>query len=93
MLHNKIYYRSGSRGLSAREYTGGSEFIPVIFDEGEDGESLQPDGSRQVMAGDNCIYDLQGRRVATEQEVQDGTWHDRLAPGIYIMNGRKFSKK
>lgn len=93
VLHNKIYYRSGSRGSSVREYTGGSEFIPVIFDEMENSEELQPDGSRKVMAGDNCIYDLQGRRVATEQEVQNGTWHDRLAPGIYILNGRKFSKK
>lgn len=88
VLHNKIYYRatpSPARGI---------EFVPVIFDdEDEEHEELQPDGSRQVMAGDNRIYDLQGRCVATEQEVQDGTWHDRLAPGIYILNGRKFSKK
>ena len=88
VLHNKIYYRATPS--PARDI----EFVPVIFDdEDEEHEELQPDGSRQVMAGDNRIYDLQGRCVATEQEVQDGTWHDRLAPGIYILNGRKFSKK
>ena len=85
VLHNKIYYRAPSLAR-------GIEFVPVIFD--DDDEELQPDGDRQLVPqGDNRIYDLQGRCVATEQEVQDGTWHDRLAPGIYILNGRKFSKK
>ena len=86
---NKIYYRAGSSGSGSRQTTRGVEFIPVIFDfEGEepgDGE----DGQQQL-EGDNRIYDLQGRCVATEQQVREGSWRNLLAPGIYILNGKKF---
>ncbi|MBQ4381081.1 MAG: hypothetical protein II806_07355, partial [Bacteroidaceae bacterium] len=92
VLHNKIYYRSGSSGVSAPAVTRGVDFIPVIFDDEEPGEEeLQPDGSVQVV-GDGCIYDLMGRKVATKEQVEDGTWRERLAPGIYIINGKKFKK-
>lgn len=89
---NKIYYREGvSAGAPA--VTRGVEFIPVIFDDDENEGELQPDGSLQQMVGDGCIYDLMGRKVATEQQVQDGSWNTILSPGIYIINGKKFSKK
>lgn len=92
VLHNKIYYRSGSSGSSAPAVTRGVDFVPVIFDGDEPGEEeLQPDGSVQVV-GDGCIYDLMGRKVATKEQVEDGTWRERLAPGIYILNGKKFKK-
>lgn len=90
VLHNKIYYREGSSGSSAPAMTRGVEFVPVIFDD-EEQEELQPDGSVQVV-GDGCIYDLLGRKVATKEQVEDGTWRERLAPGIYILNGKKFKK-
>ena len=91
---NKIYYREGATpGASAPAVTRGVEFIPVIFDDDENGGELQPDGSQQQMVGDGCIYDLMGRKVATEQQVQDGSWNTILSPGIYIINGKKFSKK
>ena len=44
-------------------------------------------------SGDNRIYDLQGRCVATADEVEDGSWRHRLSPGIYVINGKKFCKK
>ena len=91
VLHNKIYYRAGSSGASAPQLEG-VQFVPVIFDDEEPGEEeLQPDGSVQVI-GDGCIYDLLGRKVATREQVEDGTWRERLAPGIYILNGKKFKK-
>ena len=88
VIHNKIYYRSESSGASAPEMPD-FQFVPVVFD-WED-EELQPDGS-WMSEGDGCIYDLQGRKVATKEQVEDGTWRERLAPGIYILNGKKFKK-
>ena len=90
VLHNKIYYKSDTNGASAPQHY--VQFVPVIFDDEEPGEEeLQPDGSVQVV-GDGCIYDLMGRKVATREQVEDGTWRERLAPGIYILNGKKFKK-
>lgn len=93
VLHNKIYYRSSeSSGASAPQMDNAPDFVPVIFGDEEPGEEeLQPDGSVQVI-GDGCIYDLLGRKVATKEQVEDGTWRERLAPGIYILNGKKFKK-
>ena len=89
VLHNKIYYRSGSSGSSAPQMS--PEFVPVVFDDGEqpEDEELQPNGS-WMSSGDGCIYDLLGRKVATKEQVTDGSWRERLSPGIYILNGRKF---
>ena len=91
VIHNKAYYRATGGGGSAPQLEG-VQFVPVIFDGEEPGEEeLQPDGSVQVV-GDGCIYDLLGRKVATREQVEDGTWRERLAPGIYILNGKKFKK-
>ncbi|MBQ9655207.1 MAG: hypothetical protein IJV38_04205 [Prevotella sp.] len=95
VLGNKIYYRdsgsSGDSGSSARELTRGIGFRPVVFDVSEEREALE--GSGETVNGDGCIYDMQGRMVADGQMVADGTWRQRLAPGVYIVNGRKFVKK
>lgn len=97
---NKIYYRAGSSGASARGMTRSSvEFIPVIFDDlfvetEEYGREQQEDEEvteRREYVGDGCVYDMQGRRVATEEQVIDGTWKQRVSPGIYIINGKKIS--
>ena len=93
VLHNKIYYReepSPSRELSMR----GFEFVPIIFDNDEEGgeqpnEEEQNPSEGATFQGDGCIYDLMGRKVATRQQVEDGSWR-LLRPGIYILNGRKF---
>lgn len=88
---NKIYYRatgSGSRELSMR----GIEFVPTIFDledEEQPGEEEQNPSEGATLQGDGCIYDLMGRKVATRQQVEDGSWR-LLRPGIYILNGKKF---
>ena len=95
---NKVYYISDSSGTGspARELDmEAPQFVPIIFGDEEGGEEqeLMPDGSQQTVIGDGCIYDLSGRKVATEQQVQDGSWRTTLASGIYILNGRKFQKK
>jgi len=88
VLHNRIYYRAPAS--PARSMTHGEvDFVPVIFDDEEPGIGEQGQEGRH----DNRIYDLQGRKVATEEEVKDGSWQQRLAPGIYILNGRKFNKR
>ena len=88
VLHNKIYYRAGSSGSSAREKTRGVDFVPVIFDD-EGGEDPDIKDSSDRIVGDGCVYDLQGRKVATKQQVEDDTWRQFLRPGIYIINGKK----
>ncbi len=87
---NKIYYRAAITATS-RQQTRGAEFIPVVFDDEEE----QPDeGQETGMArGDNRVFDLQGRVVATAEQVKDGTWKNGLKPGIYIVNGRKVMMK
>jgi hypothetical protein len=89
VIHNKIYYRATGGG-NARENTRGIEFVPVVFDD-EEGEDEQ-DGINEQPEGDNRVYDLLGRCVATEEQVKDGTWRQNLRPGIYILNGRKIRK-
>ena len=101
VLHNKIYYREGATsGSSARGMTrSGVEFVPLIFDwedveEGGYGQMEEEDMTeRREYVGDGCVYDMQGRRVATEKQVLDGTWKQRVSPGIYIFNGKKISIK
>jgi hypothetical protein len=89
VLHNKIYYRaSDTPGAGAREKTRGVEFVPVIFDD-EGGEDPDIKDSSDRIVGDGCVYDLQGRKVATKQQVEDDTWRQFLRPGIYIINGKK----
>lgn len=85
---NKIYYLAGSSGASSREKTRGVEFVPVIFDD-EGGEDPDIKDSSDRIVGDGCVYDLQGRKVATKQQVEDDTWRQFLSPGIYIINGKK----
>lgn len=94
VLHNKIYYRAtGGGGAPARESTRGIQFVPVIFDDDDEGgEEPELNGVMEQRVGDNRVYDLLGRCVATEEQVKDGTWKQRLRPGIYILNGRKIRK-
>lgn len=91
VLHNKIYYRAS--GGDSREMRG-IEFVPVIFDNDEEGgeqpnEEEQNPSEGATFQGDGCIYDMMGRKVATRQQVEDGSWR-LLRPGIYILNGKKF---
>ena len=89
---NKIYYLYSSPSGS-RELTRSPEFIPVVFDddEGEEDEPIEESLRQQVFNG--CVYDLQGRCVATEEMVKDGTWRHNLKHGIYILNGKKIYVK
>ena len=92
---NKIYYRAevNSAGGSALELAfEKADYIPVIFDEDEL-ELQDDDNGNGATFGDGRIYDLQGRCVATQQEVLDGSWINNVAPGIYILNGKKIAVK
>ncbi len=92
---NKIYYRAAvsSGGGDALDLAfEKADYIPVIFDEDE--LELQEDGNGYgATFGDGRIYDLQGRCIATKQEVLDGSWINTVAPGIYILNGKKIAVK
>jgi len=92
VLHNKIYYRTGGSGVSSRQQTRTIDFVPVVFDDDEDGQPGEEDeaGAGGFPVGGGA-YDLQGRCVATAGQVKDGTWRDGLKPGIYIVNGKKMS--
>ena len=83
VLANRIYYEAAV--APARQQA--RNFVRVVFDDLE-GE-LQPDGTPSPV-GDGNVYDLQGRRVLTAEELSDPAWQQRLKPGIYIRNGRKF---
>ena len=89
VLHNKIYYRAGSSGVSL---TRGPEFVPVMF--GAEATDVQgvKDYSEGMLRPGN-VYNLQGRCVATEEMVKDGTWKNNLTPGVYIMSGKKIIVK
>ncbi len=89
VLHNKIYYRGSGAGVKRLgNIKSAPQFVPVIFDYEEEGGELQPDGSLQQQY-DGDVYDLSGRKVATEEQVNDGTWKQILRPGIYIVGGKK----
>jgi hypothetical protein len=91
---NKIYYLASEDSSSspALKQTVSPEYIPVVFDDEEkQDEELKPDGTREVI-GDGCVYDLMGRKVATREQVEDGSWKQRVATGIYIINGKKIRR-
>jgi hypothetical protein len=88
---NKVYYISDSSSSSVKRFdnlSSAPQFVPVIFDYEEEGGELQPDGQIQQQY-DGDVYDLSGRKVATEDQVKDGTWKQILRPGIYIVGGKK----
>lgn len=89
VLHNKIYYRAGSSGVSL---TRGPEFVPVLFEAAATDVQGVKDYSEGMLRPGN-VYNLQGRCVATEEMVKDGTWKNNLTPGVYIMNGKKIIVK
>ena len=94
---NKIYYLASnapSRPSPAPKQVASPVYIPVVFDdddEEEQDEELKPDGTRRVI-GDGCVYDLMGRKVATREQVEDGSWKQRVTTGIYIINGKKIRR-
>lgn len=47
----------------------------------------------QQSDGDNWVYDMQGRCVATPEQLRDGSWRRQAAPGIYILSGSQGDKE
>jgi hypothetical protein len=86
VLHNKIYYRATGGGAGTR----GIQYVPVVFEAEAEATDVQgvKDYSEGMLRPGN-VYNLQGRCVATEEMVKDGTWKNNLTPGVYIMNGKK----
>lgn len=86
VLHNKAYYRESAGPAQAPKHTNNTQFVPVNFGEGDE---EQPEESKQIFTGLTGVYDIMGRKVASEAEAKDGSWQQRLAPGIYIVGGEK----
>jgi len=87
VLHNKIYYRaSGGLGAPKRRE---SRFVPIFF--GDEVEETADE--TQQSDGDNWVYDMQGRCVATPEQLRDGSWRRQAAPGIYILSGSQGDKE
>lgn len=81
VYHNKMYFVLPSSGVK-------QQFLPASFD----ADPVQ-DVPSDAIHHDGCVYDLSGRMVATKQMVQAGVWRRNLAPGIYIIDGRKIMVK
>lgn len=69
------------------------EFVPVVFDDIVE----KATGISEVVVEnpryDGHVYDLIGRRVASAQQVADGTWRQQLPTGVYLINGKKMYLK
>ena len=90
VLHNKIYFRASASGVKRLGALNDVNFIPVVFDDDILDEQMEEEtGETQQTRIDGDVYDLSGRKVATEQQVNDGTWRQILRPGIYIVGGKK----
>ena len=87
---NKVYYLAGSS--SNVSSTRSVEFIPLLFEAAATDVQGVKDYSEGVLRPGN-VYNLQGRCVATEEMVKDGTWKNNLTPGVYIMSGKKIIVK
>ena len=97
VIHNKIYYRVGSSGHADAR----ANFVPLLFDDPLIDDKFfdpeeppvinDPTVPTPVLVGD--VYDLMGRRVATAQQVLDGTWKLYLPSGVYIIGGKKVMMK
>ena len=89
--HNKIYLFEKSLETSYTQHNAGSsartrgDFIALDFGDGI--EEVQPGAG--MMVSPEGVYDLQGRRIASGQAAEDGTWRKDVRPGVYIVNGRK----
>lgn len=93
VLANRIYYRAAGGGSGAPDHIRDVQYVPVIFGDDEGGEE-EPGGQDEEnwnnrRRGDGCVYDILGRKVASEAEVKAGTWWQHLSPGIYIVDGQK----
>ena len=87
VLHNKIYYRESGSG-SAKG--GAAEFVPLIFDFDEDMEEEEMKAKPQTVdVSADKVYDVQGRCIAIGEDVLDGSWRNNVAPGLYIIGGKK----
>ena len=89
VYHNKVYCRPEPAAGARRRAIG--HFVPVVFDD-EPEEPISEDLNGQMLRS-GCVYDLQGRCVATEEEVSSGHWRLKLSSGVYIFNGKKIVVK
>ena len=85
VYHNKVYCRPEPAAGARRRAIG--HFVPVVFDD-EPEEPISEDLNGQMLRS-GCVYDLQGRCVASGEAVRNGSWRNMVAPGVYIVNGKK----
>ena len=102
VLHNKIYYRGTGDGGTGDGGTGAkaAQFVPVNFDfEDEPIVEIDPEEGAMTSTGSTVktelqgVYDMMGRKIITAEEMANGQWQKQLAPGLYIINGKKVSVK
>ena len=87
VLHNRIYYRAN---VAASAGAKAAEFVPLIFDFDEDMEEEEMKAKPQTVdVSADKVYDVQGRCIAIGDEVLDGSWKNNVAPGLYIIGGKK----
>ena len=89
--HNKIYLfeKSVETNYEAHNATSSArtrgDFIALDFGDGIE----EVNGGAGMMMSPEGVYDMQGRRIASGQAAEDGTWRKDVRPGVYIVNGRK----
>ena len=86
VLHNKIYYRSGGSGASARSRIPAPQFIPVVFDGIEE---VEQEGV-QLTVEDDRVYDVHGRCIVSGEQARDGSWKKSVPSGVYLQGGKKY---
>jgi len=79
----------GFRFYISEKFAGGAAQAPLMFSvDGQDGSTTGITCiTTDMEKGDGAIYDLEGRKVGTKSDFFN------VAPGIYIMNGRKIAIK
>ena len=95
VLSNKVYYRGSGGGAGAKAST---MFVPLKFMFEQEIEEISPEEELEQNVIDfkseqTGVYDAMGRKIITAEEMANGQWQKQLAPGLYIINGKKVSVK
>jgi len=90
--HNKIYLIEKDQESRYVTHEAGvypsREFIALDF-----GDGMEITAPVYRLTAPDGVYDLKGHRVATPEQVEDGTWKQQVRPGVYIINGKKYVVK
>ena len=90
VYNNKVYYvYDWTAGSPARDASL-RPFFTAIFDDLPEVEEEPQDGDDAIIMNNRIgVFDLYGRQIRPRDAVLNGTWRRNLAPGVYIVNGKK----